>query len=97
MEQEVIITNHNLLFHFSEWPQYEDAAYVFTHESSYRLVLERDQKRDQAKSLPSNSIWIYFLSIFNLSKRNLRYLLEFSRINGFPFSIVMEAPPHVHT
>ena len=54
MEQEVIITNHNQLFHFS------DPSKRFTQEftrrnfdqSETRLVLERDQ----AKSNFSNSI-----------------------------------------
>ena len=91
MEQEVIITNHNLLFHFSD-PS-KKMLHTFLHMNP-----AIDWSWSVTKSLTKLKAILYlnlFLSIFNLSKRNLRYLLEFSRIDRFPFSIAMEAPPHV--
>ena len=52
------------------------------HLSETRLVLERDQ----AKSNFSNFICQSFFVVS----------LDFFRIDRFPFSIAMEAPPHVH-
>ena len=56
MEQEVIITNHNLLFHFSDPSKKMVHTFLRMNSAVDSVVLERDQKRDQAKSLPSNSI-----------------------------------------
>ena len=44
------------------------------------------------KAHPSNSKFF----CRSLDKRNLRSLLEVSRIDRFPFSKAVEAPPHVH-
>ena len=62
----------------------------------YRLVLEREQTRDQAKSI-SFKLYLWNFFYHKLNKRNPRSLLEFSLIDMFQYFIAMEAPPHVYT
>ena len=71
---------------------------VFTHEftcrnfdqSETRLVLERDQ----AKSNFSNLFVQVFLLL--VKETEIKIFIGFFRIERCPFSIAMEAPPHLH-
>ena len=75
MEQEVIITNHDLLFHFS------DPSKKMVH-TFLRMNLAIDWSWSVTKSVTKlkailQTLFEFNLSIFNLTKRNLRSLLEF--------------------
>ena len=102
VEQEVIITNHKLLFHFSDPSKKMLHAFLRMNLpvktlTNLRLYWSWSVTKSVTK-LKGTSFKLY-LSIFfcrRLNKRNWRSLLEFSRIDSFPFSIPMVSPPHVH-
>ena len=87
VEQEVIIRNHKLPFYFSD-PSKKMLHSFFTYEFTCqsfdqpetRLVLERDQMRNQAKRHILQTLFVKFFCR-KLNKRNSRSLLEFARID----------------
>ena len=100
MVQGVSITNNNLLFHFSD-PRKKMLHKFLRMNSPVKTLINRRLDWSVTKSMTklkahaSNSICQSFFCR-NLNERNSRSSLEVSRIDRFPFSIAMEAPPHVH-
>ena len=87
MEKEVImIANHNQLFHFSD------------PSKSVETLTSRRLDWSWSVTKLKAIFQILFVQVFLLLVKETKFkiFIGFFRIERFPFSIAMEAPPHLH-